>query len=130
MRVFSDNAGASCPTAQLLKRNSVAMQYFMVVSLMGFVIRIQSNAHSKCRSLPRCALHLDVSAVRVGDPLRDGESQPNAAHLPRAHFIGAIKSLENARQILGCNADPGVPDFDDAESIHAVHPDRHAAAGR
>src|SRR6266436_926530 len=32
MRVFSDKAEDSCPTAKPLKRSSVAMQYFILVS--------------------------------------------------------------------------------------------------
>src|SRR5581483_5432469 len=54
------------------------------------------------------ALNFDGASVRLHDPLRYREAQSNPTKLARPGFIGAVKALENMRQILGPYADPGI----------------------
>jgi len=48
--------------------------------------------------------------MREHDVLDDGKTQAGAAMPAAARFFGAIKTLENMRQILGRNTRAGVGD--------------------
>ncbi len=58
------------------------------------------------------ALHLDSTAVGLGDGLGDAEAQAGAPCLARARWIHAIESLEDSRQGLRSDPDAGIPHFD------------------
>jgi len=51
--------------------------------------------------------------MRLRDMLDNGQAQAGSAHCTRARAIDAIKPFEDARQIVGRNADSIVGDFDD-----------------
>src|SRR6266545_1518685 len=61
---------------------------------------------------PRAALHVDRPAMRLGDPLADGEAEPGTCALARARAgrVGAPEAVEDVRQIAGGDADAGVCD--------------------
>jgi len=54
------------------------------------------------------ALCFDPTAVQLGDVFDDGKPETSAAQLATARLIDAIKSLEDARQVLFPDADAGV----------------------
>src|ERR1700682_6087724 len=59
---------------------------------------------------PRPALHRDGPAVRLCDPLSDGQTQTctRPGPGPGTRRIGPPESLEDVRQIAGSNPDAGV----------------------
>src|SRR3989442_15611809 len=57
------------------------------------------------RAGPLGALHLDRPAHRLGEALRDRETQPRAPLTPIAGAADAVKTLEDPRQIPRWNAD-------------------------
>src|SRR5882757_7563683 len=85
----------------------------------------------KRRAPPRPALHLDRAAVRLRDPLADGEAEAGAGALAgaRARGIGAPKTIEDVRQIPGRDADAGVGHREHGASVIApqLHGDLTAA---
>jgi hypothetical protein len=66
------------------------------------------------------AFDLDPAVVRVGDPLRNREPQPSAAHSAGSGLVGAVKPVENVREILVCNADAGIRDIGDRGLIDSL----------
>src|ERR1700676_1769459 len=66
----------------------------------------------KLGTLTQSAMYLDRSAHLLHCMFDDGQAKARAAHFARACLIGAIKTLEDARQIFGGNADTSVADED------------------
>lgn len=52
------------------------------------------------RSPPGLTHRVHAPAVRLGEVLHDGESEPGASLRPRPRGIHAVESLENPRQVL------------------------------
>src|SRR4051794_39307664 len=61
----------------------------------------QWEGHGEDRSAPEARLHGDPAAMRLGNPLADRQSQPEAAALARAGAgaIGAPEAVEHVRQV-------------------------------
>src|SRR3979411_1142987 len=55
---------------------------------------------------------LELATMRIDQHLGDGESEASATLLAGACFIRAVEAVENSRQVLGCDATPGVGDLD------------------
>src|SRR5437773_1128152 len=68
------------------------------------------ESHRKRRTPPRATDDVDPPAVRLGNPLGDGESQPRAGTLTgtRARRIGAPEAIEDVRQVSRGDADSGI----------------------
>src|ERR671930_1105392 len=62
-------------------------------------------------SPPIRALHVDVPAIRLDRPARDGETQANP--VARARPVDAIEAIEDALPVLGADARAGVDHLDD-----------------
>src|SRR5262249_57148389 len=58
--------------------------------------------------------NLDVPAIRLDGPARDGEAQSHAAVLPGAADVHAIEAIENTILMRCGNARSGVPYLDDS----------------
>src|SRR2546422_1777929 len=86
----------------------------------------------ECRPPPRAALYVDRAAVRLGDPLTDGEAQPRPGALAgaRARGVGPPEAVEDMGQVARRDADAGVGDRqrDPAIRLPQLHP--HTAARR
>ena len=57
----------------------------------------------------RSALNFDRASVRVRNPARDREAQPNATKLAGTGFICPIKAIKNMGQIVRADADSSIP---------------------
>src|SRR5258708_18999449 len=89
------------------------------------------EADREGRASPRTAQHVDGAAVRLGDPLADGEAEAGAGTLARARArrVGAPEAVEDVRQIPGRDPDPGVGDGEPGTPVAAgqLHGDLTAA---
>src|SRR6267142_2991163 len=81
----------------------------------GSRFRISGTTSRACRQVDgegsaraRSAVHLNRSAMRFHDPPADVEAQPEPAVMAAGH--GALEPVEDAQQVLGCDADPMVAD--------------------
>src|SRR6266851_10124112 len=90
---------------------------------------IQRNPNAKSRAAAGRTRHLNGNMMRVCYPMCDRESQSGATHIPRAGLIGAIEALKNVRKIFGRDADPGVGDFANRDTIHLLQGDGHLSTG-
>ena len=74
---------------------------------------------------PRLLSTVTVPAIFSAACLTIDQTQARAAGLARARLVHAIKTLENAWQILEWNADPGVADLDPhlVAHQHRLQPD-------
>ena len=61
--------------------------------------RLTGSMHADRRSFARLALGFDGAAMQLRDVFHDREAQAGSAQLAAAPFIGAIETLEDARQI-------------------------------
>src|SRR5215831_9370459 len=76
------------------------------------------------------ALDRDLAAVGLDDMLDDGEAQARAAGLARAGLVHAVETFEDARQVLGHDADAGVGRVDGYAVLPALRRDVDAPAAR
>src|ERR1035441_6407047 len=70
------------------------------------------------------------AAVRFGHPFDDRQAQAEAAILPRARFVAAVKALEDMRDGLWSDARPGIGNADRDVSAAGLQGDGHATAFR
>src|SRR5690242_6077392 len=80
---------------------------------------------------PRAADHVDLAAVRLGDPLADGETEAGAGPLPGAgaRRVGAPEAVEDVREITRRDADARVGDAQGHATVGGTELHAHAAAG-
>src|SRR5450759_3232183 len=62
------------------------------------------------RSCPRCAFRGYTPPVRFDEMAHDRESAPRSTVGAGAPRIGTVEPLEDSRQVVGRNADPGIGD--------------------
>ena len=72
------------------------------------MLGVPRQVDGKQASFTQAALHRDLAAVGLGDVLDDGEPQAGAAERPAASLVNAVKTLEQARQVLLLDSDPVV----------------------
>src|SRR5438046_10697298 len=77
---------------------------------------IERKQHSNSRPPAQLTLSFDAAAVQLRDVFDDGKSQTGSTEFAAAGFVGAIKALENTRQIIF--AEP------DSITAHADHDSR------
>src|SRR5881396_504020 len=82
------------------------------------------------RPPPRAAHDIDAPAVRLGDPLADGEAQPGAGALTgaRACRVGAPEAIEDVREIPRRDADPRVGDAEGDPAVRGAQLHAHCPA--
>src|SRR5207244_13236544 len=61
-------------------------------------------------SPPIRAVHVDLPAIRLDRPTRDGKAEANP--IPRARLIDSIEAIEDALAVLGADARAGVDHLD------------------
>ena len=68
--------------------------------------------HADRRPFAWLALRFGGAAMQLRDVFHDRETQARAAELAASRFVGAIKTLENARQIVLANPNALIGDTD------------------
>ena len=103
----------------------------MTIGLIsGYNVRLESRQlDGEFRSFAQSAVHFDVSAHLFYRMLDNGKSQAGAAHGSRSCLVDTIEAFEDARQVLGWNADAGVSDQDVDLSILGSDFDLHFTVG-
>src|SRR6266853_5847285 len=88
--------------------------------------------HGEYRPPPRPALHLDAPAMRLGDPLADGEPQPRPRPLAGAgaRGIGTVEPVEDVRYVARRDADPCIGDGEGDAAVLVSQAYTHPAAAR
>src|SRR5216683_707067 len=76
-------------------------------------------------SPPVRALHVDLPAIRLHRPTRDGKAEANP--IPRARLVDSIEAIEDARAVLGADARAGVDHLDGGPARLPSDVDAHAA---
>lgn len=77
-------------------------------------MREQHGNHGSASRLTRDA---HVAAVEEDDLLNDRQAQPRATRVAGARWVGAVETVENARQDLGGNSRAGIAYLDANSSI-------------
>src|SRR5690348_13362588 len=81
-------------------------------------------------SSPRGTLRFYPSRVRFYQVLDDGQAESGASLVAGTRGVGAIKPLEDAREVFGPDAGPRVPDFEHHALPGGRGPHRDGAAAR
>ena len=95
-----------------------------------FVKKRQRHGERAAASEPR--RHVDRPAVRVRDPLRDREAQPETAALARARArtVRAPEAVKDERQVRRCDAEPRVGDGESRVVATFLERECHRAVAR
>src|SRR5580658_3512575 len=90
----------------------------------GYNVRLGGwQLDGEFRAFTQTAVYFDGSAHLFDGVLDDGKAQAGAAQGARSRFVDAVEALEDARQILGRDADAGVSDQDVDLSVPGSHLD-------
>src|SRR5437667_7134811 len=76
-------------------------------------------------SPPMRALHVDLPAIRLDRPTRDGKAEANP--IPRARLVDSIEAIEDALAVLGADARAGVDHLDGGPARLPSDEDAHAS---
>ena len=95
----------------------------------GVVHTRQEEPHAEKRPCSGRALHLHLAAHQVRQHLGDGEAQARARRR-RGGRVAAREGLEDALDVLGRHARPGVFDLDGRELARIGEPQRDLPRGR
>src|SRR2546428_6089558 len=76
-------------------------------------------------SPPIRALHVDLPAIRLDRPTRDGKAEANP--IPRARLVDSIEAIEDALAVLGADARAGVDHLDGGPARLPSDVDAHAS---
>src|SRR5580658_2853497 len=88
----------------------------------GYNVRLDGwQLDSEFRAFAQAAVYFDGSAHLFDGVLDDGQAQAGAAQGARSRFVDTIEALEDARQILGWDADARVADQDVDLSVPGSH---------
>src|SRR5712692_2202013 len=71
---------------------------------------IDRQSHGESGARIALTRYFDAAAVGIDNGLADGQPQTVSSFGPRARFVGAVKALEDVRQVFGGDADSGVRD--------------------
>src|SRR4051812_23208877 len=119
----------SCPSLRRLTRNPRAMARS---SSMTRTRPMRRGSCSPIRSAGRgdldaegaafsfLALHLDAAAVRLDDPLGDGEAEARALGVAREEVVRPVEALEDALALMRPDPDAVVRDLDGDGSVPAA----------
>src|SRR5262245_4913242 len=66
------------------------------------------KCNAECATRPHLRGDAGISAVGLSQVLDDGQSQPGATLGARTRAVDTIEALEDARQVLGRDAAPGI----------------------
>jgi hypothetical protein len=81
------------------------------------VRRSERDADAERRPLPLAAVHVDLPAVHPHELVHEREPNAGALVASRARPLDAIETLEEARQLVGGDADAGVGDLEHRRAI-------------
>src|SRR5256885_8966687 len=79
-------------------------------------VRVQRQREMERRSMVLAALRPDPAAVELDEPLADRQSQARPARAARDGVVQLLERLEQAREVLLADADPGVGPADPPRS--------------
>ncbi len=77
-----------------------------------FGSRTPRNLSTVNREPSRPGCRRDLAADRLDQVLDDREAQPGAPEFPAPRLVDPVEPLEDARQVVTGDADPGVGDLD------------------
>src|SRR5690242_18218656 len=81
-------------------------------SLLGSRCKLAGGqTHDKAGAFLQLAFHLDGAAVRLNDPRHEAETEAQAFF--RISRWNAIETVEDVRQMIGCDSNTGI--FDDQQ---------------
>src|SRR5690348_15050612 len=81
----------------------------------------QRQQHAECTTVPDLALHLDPSAMRGHDVMRQGESQTGSADGLYGGYFSSYEPLENVRLFGIRDAEPTITYPDDRVAVLPPH---------
>src|SRR5881394_699896 len=90
---------------------------------------IGAQSDGKGRSCARLAGHFDRAAMGLHNGLGNGQAESAASSRARARFVGAIKPLEDMREVFGRDALAGVGDRHDRGAVFAARADAYFTVG-
>ena len=88
----------------------------------------QRDLEMEAAAVAERAVQVQFAAHQANQPLADRHTQPGAAEAPRGRGLGLREAAEDARLVLGCDADAGVAHRDLDRHLggaHRDHGDRH-----
>lgn len=87
----------------------------------------QGQREGNCCPVVRDARQGQCAPMSHGDALSDGKSKTRPSCLARARLIHTVEAFAQMRQVLACNADPGVAHLKDGLSLFLLRLHRNLA---
>src|SRR5436190_4502718 len=129
VRSPSFSRSSSSTTRTISPRRIRLIASSTVDSDMGVLLMVrEGDDHAAAVRLP--PFGMDVAAVEVDDPLRDGEAEPRTTVARRSRRVGAVEALEHADLLRLGDTGPFVDDLDDDAVDAAPRAHLHHAATR